>query len=130
MACMTDRSLVEIVVGGPALLEARHPLLLFWRKIRSLQEIPPPLPRPPHGHDALPSLDARVIPGAQDLRHLETGEDLGPRVLRMLEEAPRERVARRSRLVAQRSRAEPRHRFRHYERRHLAPREHVIADGQ
>src|SRR5215471_20525789 len=111
MACMTDRSLVEIVVGGPALLEARHPLLLFRREIRRLQEIPPPLPRPPHGHDALPSFDARVIPGAQDLRHRETGEDLGSRVLGMLEESPREGVARRSLLVAQRSGAEPRHRL-------------------
>src|SRR5262247_4536356 len=98
MACMTDRSSLEIVVGGPALLEARHPLLFFRREIRRLQEISPPLPRPPHGHDALPSLDSRVIPGAQDLRHRETGENLGPRVLRMLEESPREGVARRSRL--------------------------------
>src|SRR6516165_7846153 len=101
MACMTDGSSLEIVVGGPALLEARHPFLLFRREIRRLQEIPPPLPRPPYGHDLLPPLDPRVIPRAQDLRHCLPLEHLGACVLRMLEESAGERVPRRSRRIAQ-----------------------------
>src|SRR5215471_19971982 len=120
MACMTDGSLLEIVVGGPALIEARHPFLLFRREIRRLQEIPPPLPRPPHGYDLLPPLDPRVISRAQDLWHRLPLEHLGPRVLRVLEKSAGEGIPRRSSRVAQHSRSEPRHRLRHREGRPLA----------
>src|ERR1700675_2254413 len=101
IACMTRGSLLEIVLRRPALAEARHPLLLFRREVRRLQQIPPPLPRPPDGHDALPPFDPGVVTRAQNLRHGAVPEHLGARVLRMLEEAPRERIPRRSPLVAQ-----------------------------
>src|SRR5215471_18516757 len=130
MACMTGGSLLEIVVGGPALLEARHPFLLFRREIRRLQEIPPPLPRPPYGHYLLPPLDPRVIPRPQDLRHHLPLEHLGARVLRVLEESAGERVPRRSCRVAQDSRPEPYHCLRHRDGRHLAAGEDVVADGE
>src|SRR6185369_8075606 len=70
-------SLLEIVIGRPALTEARHPLLLFGREIRRLQQIPPPLPRPPDRHDAFPPLDPGVITGAQHVGHGPLRERLG-----------------------------------------------------
>src|SRR5712664_1229470 len=77
MACMSRGSSLEIVIGRPALIEARHPLLLFGRQVRRLQQIPPPLPRPPDGHDALPPVDPGVVAGSQNLRHGPLGEHLG-----------------------------------------------------
>src|ERR1700675_3957005 len=101
MACMIRGSSLEIVIGRPALTEARHPLLLFGREIRRLQQIPPPLPCPPDGHDALPALDPGMVPGAQDVRYHPLREYLGARVLRMLEKPARERVPGRGGLVAE-----------------------------
>src|SRR5260370_37644750 len=129
MACMTRGSLLEIVLGRPALAEARHPFLLFRRKIRSLQQIPPPLPRPPNGHDALPPLDPGVFARTQDFRHGPFPKDLGPRVLRMLEQPARERIARRRGFVAEHTRQKPRHRFGHHQPGRFAARQHVVPDG-
>src|SRR3990170_534320 len=130
IACMIRGSLLEIVLGRPALAEPRHPLLLFRREVRRLQQIPPTLPRPPDGHDALPPLDPGVIARAQHFRNGAAPEHLWARVLRMLEQAPRERIPRGRPLVAQGAGQKPRHRFAYDQRRRLAARQHVVADGQ
>src|SRR6266571_8477917 len=114
MACMTHSllmsrpSLGEIVVRRPALSKAVHPLLLLGREIRRFQQLPPPLPCPPHGHEALPPLDQRVISRAEHVRHSPALEHLGARVVRMLEQPPGERIPRGSVRVAEGARLEPR----------------------
>src|SRR6266850_3965667 len=113
---MSRPSLGEIVVRRPALSKAVHPLLLLGREIRRLQQLPPPLPCPPHGHEALPPLDQRVIARAEHVRHPPALEDLGARVLRMLEQPPEERIPRGSARVAEGARLKPRHRLRHDQR--------------
>src|SRR6266851_5204004 len=119
MACMTRHSLLmsrptlgEIVVRRPALSKAVHPLLLLVREIRRLQQLPSPLPCPPHGHEALPPLDQRVIARAEHVRHPPALEDLGAGVLRVLEQPPGERIPRGGARVAEGARLKSRHRLR------------------
>ena len=71
-----------------------------------------------------------VIARQQHLGHRRAAKHLGPRVLRVLEQPPRERIARGRVLVAQHAGQQPRHRVGHHQRGQLAAGQHVVADGQ
>src|SRR3984893_19000739 len=116
---MSRPSLGKIVVRRPPLSKAAPPLLLLGREVRCLQQLPPPPPCPPHGHEALPPLDQRVITRAEHLRDPPAPEHLGAGVLRMLEQPPGERISRGSARVAEGARLKPRHRLRHDQRGRL-----------
>src|SRR5688500_4739350 len=131
IASMASRAPSLDVVRGPAALaESVHPLLLFGREVRRLEDVRPALPRPPHGHHPAPALDLGVVAAEQQRRHLPAAEPLGPRVLGVLEESPRERVVLRRRRVAEDARQEARHRVGHHEGGGLAARQHVVADRE
>src|SRR5262245_47856837 len=116
IAPMVPVSSIDQVGRRPAVSQAVQPLLLLRGQIRRLQQVGPPLPRPGERHDLAPSGDLAVIPRQQDVGHCPLAEDLGPRVLRVFEEAARERILRGRGGVAEYPGHETRHRLRHHQR--------------
>src|SRR4030095_1826805 len=111
---------LDVVREHAALAESVHPLLLLGREVRRLEEVRPAPPGPPDGHHPAPALDLAMVAAEQHRRHRPVAEPLGPRVLGMLEEAPRERVVLGRLRVAEGARQESRHRVHHDEGSGLA----------
>src|SRR5215831_16188437 len=130
IASISPISSVDVVGRRPALSKAVHPLLFLGRQVRRLEQLRAPLPRAPHGHDAPPAPNPAVIAREQDRWDRPVAEHLGARVLRVLEQAPRERVVRGGGLLAERAGHESRHRLGDHEGGQLAAAEHVVADRQ
>src|SRR5258706_8952145 len=86
---------LDVIRGLAPLAEPVHPLLLLGREVRGLEKVRTALPRPPHRHHAPPALHAGVVAAQQERRDPPAPEDLPARVLRVLEQSPRERVVGR-----------------------------------
>ena len=78
---------------------------------------------------ASPARDLRVVAAQQDFRHAPAAELDGARVVREVEEPFGEGLVDRRGLAPQSARDEPCDRVHQDDRRGLAAREHVVADG-
>src|SRR5205807_2035774 len=111
-------------------LELREQLRFLFAQRPRRQQIGPPEPGTPQRLLQPPAPDVLVVPREQLLGHSRALVHLGPRVLRALEKALRERLLERRLFIAQRPRQLAHHRIDQRHRRELAAREHEVAERQ
>src|SRR2546427_12934830 len=118
-------------MSAPVLfLELPQQLRFLFAQRPPRQQIGPPEPGPPQRLLQPPAPDVLVVPREQLLGHSRALVRRGPRVLRAVEKAARERLLERRLCIAQRPRQLAHHRVDQRHRRELAAREHEVAERQ
>src|SRR2546422_10011122 len=109
-------------MSAPVLsLELRQQLRFLFAQRPRRQQVGPPEPGPPQRLLQPPAPDVLVVPREQLLGLSRALVHLGPRVLRAVEKAVRERLLERRLLIAQRPRQLAHHRVDQRHRRELTP---------
>src|SRR2546425_12194650 len=100
---IASMTVVLHIVGGVPPFESLHEIPLVVRQPRLREEVGAAPPRQPQRLPAAPSRNPRVVAGQQNRGYPRAQELLGPRVLRRLQQPPRQRLARRGVLATERA---------------------------